>query len=311
MLKLKLQQFAAPGSTSALREATFDKLQLNVGIFIKNFDYSNLASAEDVLDAIDDEIESGDNLLGVTYGGGTFNVSREMRNPQIDGLRYRFKGGNYVDSTDPYLTTTLKETTPENFAVSLGGEITTSGKKKTIKMKTAIGDDAYIGNLCWVGDLSNGDVVLIRLDNALNTANFTFTFTDKGEGSFGVEFHACQESVQDYDYAPFEVVFFGTDGDMGSLSVTSSAGTNVGETALSTTYTLGSNEKFAYKIGTSGAAPSAVYHEYADYTWTEWDGTSALNVGTTANGKKATVAVLDSSGRFVRTGAVTLAVKTT
>lgn len=309
MLKLKLQQFAAPGSLSALREATFDKLELNVGIFIKNFDYSALADAGDVLDAIDEEIVSGTNLLGVTYGGGTFNVTREMRNPQIDGLRYRFKFGQFVDSTDPYMTTTLKECTPENFAIALGGEIATSGKKKTVKMKTALGESAYIDNLCWVGELSNGDIVLIRLDNAINTANFTFTFTDKGEGSFGVEFHACQANVLDYDYAPFEVVFFGTDGEMGSLSVTSAAGTNVGETALSTTYTLGSNEKFVYKIGTSGAAPAAVYHEYADYSWTQWDGTSALNVGTAANSKKATVAVLDSSGRFVRSGAVTLAVK--
>ena len=310
MLKLKLQQFAAPGSLSALREATFDKLELNVGIFIKNFDYSALADAGDVLDAIDDEIESGSNLLGVTYGGGTFNVSRELRDPQIDGLRYKFKFGQYVDSTDPYMTTTLKECTPENFAIALGGEIATSGKKKTIRMRTALNESAYLDNLCWVGELSNGDLVLIRLDNAINTANFTFTFTDKGEGSFGVEFHATQASVQDYDYAPFEVVFFGTDGDMGSLTVTSVAGTNVGETALSTTYTLGSNEKFVYKIGTAGAAPSAVYHEYADYSWTEWDGTSAVDVGTSANSKKATVTVLDSSGRFILSGAVTLAVKT-
>ena len=50
---------------------------------------------------------------------------------------------------------------------------------------------------------------MIVLYNALNTSDFTFTFRDKGEGNFGVEFHGCQGNVQDYDEAPFEVVFFG------------------------------------------------------------------------------------------------------
>ena len=208
MMKLKLQQFAAPGSTSALREETFDNLQLNVGIFVKNFTYSSLADADAVLDAIDDEIVSGEHLLGVTRGGGNFSVSRELRKPQIDGLRYTYKGGYYVDSADPSLSTTLVETTPENFATALGGTATTSGKKTTVKMPTAIPDAAYLTNLCWIGDLADGRVVLICLYNALNTADFQFTFQDKGEGGFSVEFHGCQGNATDYDEAPFEVVFF-------------------------------------------------------------------------------------------------------
>lgn len=211
MLKLKLQQFAAPGSLSALREETFDNLQLNVGVFLKNFKTTADAAtdAEALLEDVLDEIESGEKLLGVTNGGGTFTVSREMRNPQIDGLRYRFKGGTFVDSADPQLTTTLAETTPENFALGFGGTVTTSGKKTIVKMPTALSDASYLDDLCWVGDLADGRLVMIVLYNALNTSDFTFTFRDKGEGNFGVEFHGCQGNVQDYDEAPFEVVFFG------------------------------------------------------------------------------------------------------
>ena len=200
---------SAPGSLSALREATFDNLQLNCGIFLKDFDYSSIADAAALLTAIKAQITAGTNLLGVTNGGGQFTVSREMRNPQIDGLRYRFKGGTFVDSADPQLSTTLVETTPENFALGFGGTATTSGKKTTVKMPTALSDDSYIDNLCWVGDLSDGRLVVINLYNALNVSDFTFTFKDKGEGNFGVEFHACQDEVDDYDEAPFEVVFFG------------------------------------------------------------------------------------------------------
>ncbi len=310
MMKLKLQQFAAPGSTSALREATFDHLQLNVGMFIKNFAYDSLADAEALLGAIETELVDGDNLLGATRGGGSFNVSREMRNPQVDGLRYRYKGGNFVDSADPYLATTLVETTPENFATVLGGIKTVSGKKTTVKMPTAIPDSAYLTNLCWVGDLADGTMVLICLYNALNTSDFTFTFADKGEGSFGVEFHACQQNVLDYDEAPFEVVFFAPSGTLEEMTVTSADGDSVGKTALTTETTLSSGEKFVYKVGNSSVAPSVVYGEQPDYTWTEWDGVSDINVGASADGKKATLAVIDSSHRFIKSGTCTRSVKT-
>ena len=206
---------SAPGSLSALREATFDNLQLNCGIFVKNLVYTGTGAptnAGDLLTLIEGIIagtvtNKGD-LLGVTRGGGTFSVSREMRDPDIDGLRYKFKGGTFVDSADPSLSTTLVETTADNFAVALGGTATTSGKITTVKMPTALTDDSYLDNLCWVGDLADGRLVLICLANALNTADISFTFQDKSEGALAVEFHGCQSDVADYDEAPFEVVFF-------------------------------------------------------------------------------------------------------
>lgn len=308
MLKLNIQFHSAPGSLSALREDTFKNLQLNVGLFVKDFDYEDITDAGALLDAIEDELESGTNLLGVTRGGGNFSVSREMRNPQIDGLRYRYKGGTFVDSADPYLSTTLVETTPENFASGFGGEVTTSGKKATVRMPTAIKPSAYLTNLCWIGELNDGQMVMIVLYNALNTADFTFTFQDKGEGSMGVEFHGCQSGVKDYDYAPFEVIFLYPDGDMGSLEITSAAGSAVGQTAIDTDYSPTSGQKFVYKIGSS--APSVVYNEVPDYSWTQWDGSSALDVGAANNGKKITVAVLSSAGRAIMSGNATLVVKT-
>lgn len=308
MLKLKLQFHAAPGSTNALRNATFDKLQLNAGMFIKNFDYSEIDDATELKTAIAAAIAAGTDLLGATRGGGTFSVSREMRNPEIDGMRYRFKGGNFVDSTDPYLSTTLVECTPENFALALGATATTSGKKTTVKMNTAIEPDEYLTNLCWVGDLADGQLVMIVLYNALNTADFTFTFVDKGEGTLAVEFHACQDEVNDYDEAPFEVIFFDTDGTLGEMTITSAAGTNVGGTKITSDHALASGEHFVYKTG--NIAPSIGYHEPPDYTWTEWDGTSDIDVGTANNGKKITVALLNSSGKVISSGNATLVVKT-
>lgn len=202
---------SAPGSLSALREETFDNLQLNVGLFLKNFKSTAEAAtdASALLTSILAAISAGTKLLGATRGGGTFNVSREQREPEIDGLRYRWKGGTFIDSADPQLSTTLVETTPENFCLAFGGTSSTSGKLTYVTMPTALSSSTYLDDLCWIGELADGRLVMICLYNALNTADITFTFQDKGEGSLAVEFHACQEKFGDYDYAPFEIVFFG------------------------------------------------------------------------------------------------------
>lgn len=199
----------APGLTTPLRSETFENLQLNAGIFLKNLDYSSIADASALKTAIASAVTAGTTILGATRGGGTFVVTREIREPEVDGKRYSFVGGKFVDSCDARLTTTLVEVTANNVVLALGGATaTTSGKKTTIVMNTAIADADYVGNICWVGDLADRRMVLICLKNALNTADFSLTFTDKGEGTLGVELHAHQAEVDDYDTAPFEVVFF-------------------------------------------------------------------------------------------------------
>lgn len=200
---------AAPGLTSPIRNAAFQNLQLNAGIFLTDFAHSEITDATALKTALATAIQSGEKILGVTRGGGSFTVTKEIRTPEVDGMRYPFKGADFVDSVDAYMSGTLLEVTPENFKRLLGtGEVATSGKKKTITMHTAITDGDYMTSLCWIGDLADGRLVLIELDNAFNTADFALTFTDKGEGTMTFEFHARQANVTDYDYAPFRVIFF-------------------------------------------------------------------------------------------------------
>lgn len=200
----------APGLTSPIRTEAFQNLQLNAGVFLVGFDYSNIADADALKTAIATAIATPANILGVTRGGGSFTVTKEIRTPEVDGMRYPFKGADFVDAVDAYMSGTLLEVVPNNFKLLLGtGDVATSGKKTTVTMHTAIKDTDYIDHLCWAGDLADGRVVVIELDNAFNTADFNLTFTDKGEGTMTFEFHARQEEVTDYDDAPFRVVFFG------------------------------------------------------------------------------------------------------
>ena len=301
----------APGMTSPIRTDTFQKLQLNAGMFVKNLDYSSIADAAALKTALIAAITAGTTILGATRGGGTFIVTREIRSPEVDGKRYPWKGSDFVDSVDAYLSTTLVEITPNNIKSILGtATATTSGKKTTIQMHTAVDpENDYISTLTWVGDLADGQLVAITLKNAFNTADFSLTFTDKGEGTLAAEFHARQESVADYDNVPFEIVYFDTDGTLGSLTVSSAAGTNVGGTAITVNHTLTGSEKFVYKFDTT--APTIGYHEAPDYSWTEWDGSSNIAVGAANNGKKITIALLNSNGKVESSGNATLVVKTT
>lgn len=197
--------------TTPLTAASYTKLQLDAGIFIKNFDYSDITDATDLAGEIATEIASGTNLLGATSGGGTFAVTPTYREIDLDGKRNAFVGSRILDGVEVKLTTTLAEITPENFVVALGlGEKSTdtTGKITTVKFHNQVKDTDYIDSLCWIGDLSDGRLVLINITKALNIAGATLTFTDKGEGKIPVEFTAHQVGIATAAYAPFEVVFF-------------------------------------------------------------------------------------------------------
>lgn len=197
------------GYVTPCRTATFQNLQLNAGAFLMGFDYSTYTDATALRTALATALADDTKVLGATRGGGTFVVNSEVREPEVDGKRYRFKGGAFVDSVDAQLTGTLVEIRPEVFARILAtGDVATSGKKTTVTMHTAIADSDYIESLVWIGDMSDGGLVLIALKNALNNSGVTLTFTDKGEGTLPFEFHAYQDTVEDYDNAPFEVIFF-------------------------------------------------------------------------------------------------------
>ena len=199
---------SAPGHTTPLRAATFDNLQLNAGIFLVGLDYSSIANAGALKTAIASAISAG-TILGATRGGGSFVVSRETRQPDVDGKRYRFKGDTFVDFVDAKLSTTMVEVTLDHINTLLpGSAITGSAPKRTLKLNTAIATTDYLTNICWIGDLADGRLVLICLKNALNEGDLNLTFVDKGEGTLTCEFHASQASVNDYDEAPFEVVEF-------------------------------------------------------------------------------------------------------
>lgn len=192
---------------TGIHSESFDNLQLNAGVFLRGFDWSNATTVEALKAAIAAFVEAGEGVMGMTRGGGTFQCTPAMRNIEADGLRAPFKGGTVNDGWEVKMTGTLLEITPDNFAAALiSTEKTTTGSVTTLRVRTSITDDDYIPKLCWVGDTSKG-FVLIELENALNNTGANFTFTDKNEGTLPFEFHAHQENALDQEEAPCTIVF--------------------------------------------------------------------------------------------------------
>ena len=193
---------------TGLTPKTFERLQLNAGVFLVDFAYSTAKNAAELKALVATAIESGEKCLGATRGGGSFECTPETRTVEADGMRYAYVGSTLNDVWKVVLKTTLLETTPSNFAKALMcADVDKNGSVTTVRVRTQIEDTDYIPSLCWVGDTSRG-MVLIKLDNALNLTGATFTFSDKGEGTLPVEFQAHQADLEDQEYAPFEIVFF-------------------------------------------------------------------------------------------------------
>jgi hypothetical protein len=194
---------------SAWRPATFENLQLNSGAFLFGFDHSGFSDAGALEDAILAILEEeGEELMGATVGDGSFVAEPEIRNIEGNGKRYDTVGATVNDSWKCRLTGTMKEVNPQNFKrAALSCDMVKTGNVTKLTIRTQIKREDYIPKLCWVGDTSNG-FVLIELDNVLNISGVTFTFTDKGEGTLPFEFLAHVDDVKKQDEAPARILFF-------------------------------------------------------------------------------------------------------
>lgn len=194
---------------TGLDATSMGNLQLNAGIFLRDFDYSACKEASALREAIKAAAKDERHRVGATRGGGTFQCVPATRQIEADGKRYGFVGSTVVDSWDIRLTTTLLEATPGSFRLAMAcADVTTEGSVSRLTLRTQPRESDYVRSLVWVGDTAQG-FLLIDMKNALNTAGVNLTFTDKGEGTIPLEMRAHQDSVDDLDTAPVTVLLIG------------------------------------------------------------------------------------------------------
>jgi hypothetical protein len=194
-------------AVSGLSTDSFTNMQLDAGVFLADVDLSGAKSKKEIREILRQELETLDNCLGATDGGGSFTAEPEVREIEADGMRSAIVGSTVIDSWEIKIESTFKEITSKNLARALitSEKVMENGVEK-IKLRTSIKRSDYIKNLCWVGDMLGGGYILIKLENVLNVSGANFTFTDKGEGSIPMEFKAHQANLRD-GYAPFEIIY--------------------------------------------------------------------------------------------------------
>lgn len=173
---------------------TFKKLQLNAGVFARNFDVENGEVAEE-------------DLFGATSGGANFSAVPTFRDDgeDIDNCPKNMKELKRLERWEISIGGTLV-TVDTAMAKDLVAACDVAGNKLTPRNDLALSD---FKDIWWIGDYSdengaNGGFIAIRLMNALSTGGFTLQSGDRAKGQFAFTYTA-HYSMEEQDTVPFEI----------------------------------------------------------------------------------------------------------
>ena len=193
---------------TGLTPSSIKNMQLDAGAFFVDVDTSRLtaaSTAEDFSAILQSAMEAG-KCLGATTGGGTFNAVPEARQIEADGLKFNPIGFTVYDTWEISLATTMKEFNMQNIKIAIPtAEVLEDG---SIGAKSTLMLHHYIEKFMWAGRLGDGRLIMIELDNVLNSSGMSLTINNNGEGEVPVEFVAHQGDITRMQYAPFRIRFF-------------------------------------------------------------------------------------------------------
>lgn len=176
-------------------ESTFQKLQLNAGVLLKEFD----TSSAEVADA---------NIVGATTGGVNFAAVPTFKDfgEDIDNCPKNMKELKKLETWDITMGGTFV-TVDTAVGKMLAAAADVEGDK--IAPRNNLADEDFT-DLWWVGDYSDengetkGGYIAIHMMNTLSTGGFAIQSSDKAKGAFAFSF-AAHYSITDQDTVPFEI----------------------------------------------------------------------------------------------------------
>lgn len=179
---------------------TFEKLQLNAGVLLDDFDPT--ASA----------IPSSAKIIGATTGGINFNAAPTFADfgEDIDNCPKNTKELMKLDAYEVTMGGTFVSLDGDGVKLlnSMADKTTTSGVDKIVP-RTELAQ-ADFKTLWWVGDYSdvntgtNAGFLAIKLMNALSTGGFQIQTGDKAKGQFAFTFTG-HFSIDAQDIVPYEI----------------------------------------------------------------------------------------------------------
>jgi hypothetical protein len=285
---------------TALRADTFNNLQFDAGILLKNLDYSSATDAGDLATLVAAAKSAGTTLLGATKGGIVISDVPTYFSPDIDGKRGQIKNTRFITDRVIKATGTLVELLPVTIKdIIAAADVSTSGDITTITPRADVSDADYIDNLVWVGDMpGGGGLILVEFDNALNTNGLTITVPKNDNATYPFEFTAHQDDPD--GVVPYRILVFAGTAVAPLLEVYSVEGATSGKTRLAVSPVKTGAQSYVYKTAASVALPElGDILVAAENGWVAWNGTDDV---TATTGNQIVVATITTA-----TGAVVYA----
>lgn len=162
------------GRFTVIPENTFNDLQMDAGVLLKNFDPAKPTIAD------------ADIICATT--GGVNPVCKPTYSDffeDVDNAPNNVKEGKYLDGWECSISTTALGTSPELIKFSLGcADIDGTNTSKIIPRMDLKQTD--FSDIWWVGDRADGGFVAIQLKNALSTDGFSLQTSKNGKGQIAL-----------------------------------------------------------------------------------------------------------------------------
>lgn len=162
------------GKFTVIPQSTFEDMQLNAGVLLKNFDPATASAPADA------------DIICATTGG--INVVCQPNfsdlGEDVDNVPVNMKELKHLDSWTCTLGFTALGTSPELIRMALGAADVTVASGKIVPRRDL--EQTDFADLWWVGDKADGGMVAVKLKNALSTAGFSLQTTKNGKGQISV-----------------------------------------------------------------------------------------------------------------------------
>lgn len=159
------------GRFTVIPQSTFEELQVDAGILLKQFDPSNPT----VVDS---------DIICATTGGITVSCKPTYSDygEDVDNVPNNMKELKHLDSWDCSLATTSLSTSADGIKLALGAADITGNK---IVPRKDLNQSDFT-DIWWVGDRADGGLVAVKVINALSTEGFELKTQKNGKGQISL-----------------------------------------------------------------------------------------------------------------------------
>lgn len=202
------------GKFTVIPKDTFDDLQLDAGVLLKNFTPATAAAPQD------------SDIICATTGGinATCTPTYSDLGEDVDNCPNNMKELKHLDGWDCTLAFTSLGMSTAAIKMALGSaDIDTSDNTKVTPRRDLKQSD--FSDIWWVGDKADGGMVAIQLKNALSTGGFSLQTSKSGKGQISVTLTG-HVSIDAQSEMP--MVFYSTSGASSSDASHTSGGSDSG-----------------------------------------------------------------------------------